>query len=302
MRCALVLAVPLVFLGCGDDGASPGAGGSGGSSGPRETWVAATVTLPVRPELAGTLGFDLDGDGRLDNALGRVLAATVQAAGSGGIDLQGDVDQAVQAGALVQLVETRAGTRDTVIFRTGSPVLPACTDPADPTTCGMHLGGTASFQADPAGPALTGQGTADDIEAGPGPTTLQLAFFGGQTIALPLVNARASFHRSGDRLQGTVGGAIRMADVRAEILGSMQTWIATVVDRDCAEGTCVEGSTGATLLVLFDEDRDGQVSVAEVQSNALLTSLLAPDVDTDGDGTRDAISLGVGYELVGAVF
>ena len=78
---------------------------------------------------------------------------------------------------------------------------------------------------------------------------------------------------------------------------------------------CDEGSTGETLVDLFDEEPepsgDCTITLDELKNNDLISSLLAPDVDLfDADGNfnprqdmvKDSLSLGVGFSAVGAVF
>jgi hypothetical protein len=271
--------------------------------GTRETWVAAQLILPTSVSDATTYGFDVDGDGSVDNQLGNILAAFTAAAGSGSLDLQGAADAAVLTGAAVQLFETTTGASTAVAFRTGVPGTAPCTDPLDLATCGHHLNGTTSFTPSaPANPALVGTGTAAAFQAGPGAATLQVPLFGGQVVSLPLVMARASFSRSGMTLSGKVGGAVPMATVDTVVIPALHDWIAAAVARDCPGGICVSGSIGETLLTLFDADHDGAVTLLEVQGNPLISTLVAPDVDTNGDHVGDALSVGLGYQLVGAVF
>ena len=52
----------------------------------------------------------------------------------------------------------------------------------------------------------------------------------------------------------------------------------------------MDGSTGKTLLGLFDTNMDCTVTVEEISTNSLIVSLLAPDVTIDG---KMALSLGI---------
>jgi hypothetical protein len=294
MRRTLAPLLPLVLIACGG-------GGGGPEMGTRETWVAAQVLLPTNATDAGTYGFDVDGDTTVDNQLGAVLSALLSA--SGGLDLQGQADEAVSTGAAVQLVETTTGASAAVAFQTGTPGTAPCTDPSDVLTCGQHLHGSTSFTASaPANPALAGTGTSAAFQAGPGAATLQVPLFGAQAVTLPLVMARASFTRSGATLSGKVGGAVPMAAVDSVVVPALHDWIAAAVALDCSGGACTPGSTGEALLSLFDTDGDGVVTLPELQGNPLISALLAPDVDTNGDHVLDALSVGFGYQLVGAVF
>jgi hypothetical protein len=282
-------------------------GGGGGGSAPaptRETWVVALLDYPLDATQADSLGFDLDGDGTVDNQMGNVFSALTQAAGSGGLDLQGAVDAAVDDGSLLQLVETRTGAGTAFVFQTGTPAIPACTNPLDPVTCRRHLNGSTRFTATAAvGPALTGPGSSSSaFQAGPGEAVLQFTLMGGPAVALPLKLARASFTRSGATLDGKVGGAIPQTAVDGVLVPGLQVAIETAVARDCPGGTCISGSTGETMLSLFDDNGDGAVSLSELQGNPIISTLLRPDVDTNGDHVLDALSMGLGYHLVGAVY
>ena len=50
---------------------------------------------------------------------------------------------------------------------------------------------------------------------------------------------------------------------------------------------------------VFDTDNDAVVSAAEVVAFAHM--ILRPDVDTDGDGARDAVSVAFGFDCAPAV-
>jgi hypothetical protein len=296
MRRALVPLLPCVLA----LAACSGGGGGGQVLGTRETWVASKLILPTNASEATTYGFDVDGDGSVDNQLGDIMAALT---GVGSFNFQGAVDAAILTGAAVQLVETTTGASTAVAFSTGVPAIAPCTDPSNLTTCGRHLNGTTSFTASPAvDPALVGTGTSVAFQAGPGAATLQVPLFGGHVLALPLLMARASFTRSGTTLSGKVGGAIPMAAVNGTIIPALYDWIVAAIALDCTGTTCTPGSLGETLLALFDANHDGTVTLAEVQDNALISPLFAPDVDTNGDHVLDALSAGFGYQLVGAVF
>ena len=63
--------------------------------------------------------------------------------------------------------------------------------------------------------------------------------------------------------------------------------------------------------MLFDANTDGTITAKELRTNALIMSLLAPDLDLFDsagiynprvDGVNDSLSFGVGFTAVGAVF
>jgi hypothetical protein len=286
------LALSLVLAGCG------GGGGQPSSQGTRETWVVSAMRMPTDSTSAGVEAFDLDGNGTVDNQLGAVLGAVVDT----GTDVQSGVDAAIATGAVVELVETGTGASTSVAFHGGTPGVAPCASPQD-VVCGRHLDGSTSFTAemDPDAP-LVGSGTADAFTAGPGNAHLVLPLFGGGGVVLPLVKARVSLVRSGARLTGKIGGGVPADAVSSIVLPAMATWIQAVVARDCPGGACAQGSQGQELVALFDTNRDGAVTVAELQASGIIATLTAPDLDTDQNGVPDALSFGVGLELVGARF
>jgi hypothetical protein len=273
-------------------------GGTGGAMGTRETWVVDRIELPLTGTQARDAGFDLDGDGTVDNVLGSFLAAMAEPS------LQTDCDDSIDRATVVQLSETYTGASTSVAFETGVPDVAGCTNPSNPSTCRQHLNGSTTFTpAGPRDPALLGSGTPASFAAGPGAVTLTLPLFGPRPVTLSLVGARASFDRSGATLSGKVGGAIPSAEITLVVLPAMQRWANELLARDCpTASTCVSGSLGATLEQLYDANRDGTITVLELSNDPLITSLLAPDIDTTGGTTPNAISCGFAYHLVGAVF
>lgn len=102
---------------------------------------------------------------------------------------------------------------------------------------------------------------------------------------------------------GRLTGAIPIGQINNRFVPALARDFQAIVNRDCpTKDTCASGSTGATLLSLFDANGDGQISTAEVRDNNLVKSLLAPDVDlvrANGkpghDGVDDALSFGIGF-------
>jgi hypothetical protein len=63
------------------------------------------------------------------------------------------------------------------------------------------------------------------------------------------------------------------------------------------------------LRQLFDANMDGAISAAELSSNNLIQALFQPDVDLldamghpGQDGSKESVSVGLGFSCVGAVF
>jgi hypothetical protein len=106
-----------------------------------------------------------------------------------------------------------------------------------------------------------------------------------------------------------VGGALTQDALNTQVLQAIQAQLGPTIARDSIHLDmpnanpacgCTAGSTGATVLNLFDASpKDCMVTVAEIQANTLIQSLLAPDVKIDG---QDALSLGLQLEATGATF
>ena len=83
--------------------------------------------------------------------------------------------------------------------------------------------------------------------------------------------------------------------------------MATIIAADCTGGSppecgCADGSTGETMIGIFDDNGDCAVLLQEFRDNSLVVTLFRPDVDTDDDDVNDALSVGVGVSAVAATF
>lgn len=288
-------------------------------------FVADTVSLPASSAQAMQLALDLDGDDIADNALGQNLSILA----SQGVDLQGALDEAVDSGAIIVLNDIQATALDnatgvgTTFYLGENPSPAACTDPNDITTCGQHLNGDASFDVSADSPSdalvigqLVGGGFETTVH---GDVKLQLSIIAGSPpIELNLIGARTAYQVSADGTtlsNGRLGGAITEQEARDNLLPVIAGFVMDIVTRDCTgdPGSCCDaGSTGETLLDIFDPDSmDCVVSADEVENNDLVSTILSPDLDLldengnfnpNSDDTNDSISVGLGFTAVGATF
>lgn len=58
----------------------------------------------------------------------------------------------------------------------------------------------------------------------------------------------------------------------------------------------------AIAMQVFDTNDDGQLTADEILATPVMRGLFRPDVDTDADGVKDAMSFGVGFDCVAATF
>ena len=161
-----------------------------------------TMTLPT--DTNSDLKLDVDGDGKTENALGKVLS-TLVAQSMGALDLQGSLNKGINKGEILLLADLQATdlTKATGVglsVRLGeNPDPKPCANDAD-MVCGLHLTGTGKFSVK-AGSTAEGSLVKGSIingrfTGGPGKLALQLVL-DGNPIALNLTAALALYQRAG---------------------------------------------------------------------------------------------------------
>jgi len=291
-----------------------GCGGGGDDDsvvieGEHNTYVVDSVTVPTDSTMAEQLGFDLDGDGTVDNQLGNILSALVQAGGSGNLDIQGGIDTSIDSGSILLLADIQATAIDNAanagfsVYLGSNPSPDPCTDPNDPTTCRQHLDGNGSFDVDTSQSGTVGGNIVGGRFSNTVAGTLALQIsFQGAPVNLTLVDAHAEVNAitAADFGDSKLGGAVPNDNIQNDVIPAVQVQVQTIIERDCTDPTnppdcgCGTGSTGATLIGIFDDNEDCAVPLDEFRANSLIMTLLRPDVDTDGDDMPDALSVGVG--------
>jgi len=278
-------------------------------------YVMDSVNVPTTNAEASSadFGLDLNGDGGVDNQLGRVLATLKMS----NIDAQAALDEAVATGSIILLGDMTTTSFDAAsgagfsIYIGDAPGTDPCTDPLDVTTCGLHLNGSTTFDikaGTPTNGTVAGSFAGGTFTGGPGTLNLQIALSSGSPIDIALQDARAKITdiTATTITQGVIGGSVLKTDIDSKILPAVADLITPIVTEECAPAggqcNCTAGGSAETVLGLFDADNNCEVTLAEIQSNAIITSLLAPDIDTDGDDVEDAVSLGASITAVGAVF
>jgi hypothetical protein len=327
---SLVAAGGLALAACGGGGDDGDDGDDGPVEGPHYKYVANGVQTPETNAQSTMLGMDLDGnlemgDPGVDNQLGNVLVALSQF----NFDIQANVDESVNAGSLILLADFQttsfdsAGRAGLTIYLGDNPNPAPCTDPADPTTCGQHLQGGAMFSLDADSPTdarVTGPIVQGVFTGGPGNITLQIALAAGAPIDLNLIGARAETRMVTETeiMSGKLAGALPESEVQNNILPAVQVQLSDIIMEDCTDlqnpPTCGCMGSAMQIMDLFDANDDCAVSVEEIRTNNLIMGLLAPDVKLCPDGGTsceiadpcvecvDALSLGIGFSAVGAVF
>ena len=325
--CAILLSCgALALVGCGggdDDG-----GGDGNMqmeedpAGTDHTYVIDSLQVPTSANESSQLGLDIDGNGQPDNALGGLLAALANQAD---LDLNGTVDEQIVSGGLVLLANLKAvdlsnatGAGLHVYLGDAATAMPApCTDPEMIDTCGQHLMGDGMFDVkEDYGAKVVGTIVSGSYTGGPGNITIELALADAATVPINLIGARATAGVTASGLtQGKLGGALRDEDIHNELIPAVADLIASLLESSECTTTapcCPEDSTGEQILTFFDDNADCAVTAEELEANSLISSTIGnPDLDLfdeNGDfnprqdGTKDSLSLGIGFTAVGGTF
>jgi len=298
------MALALVAAACSSDKVnSP-------TTGPVTKWVITSLTLPTKTD---SLGFDLNGDGRPDNALGYAFHLLGQA----GIDVQGTITMGVDSGALVQLLS----------FQSDDPALQNDAAASAVWYAGQpSSGGLAGAHAiDGAQPAATFTGALiGSAYASQNPATtstpvsgvVQLSLYPGVPVmTLPLngMHIQWSFQGTTQIVQGQINGSIRASDVDNVVIPQLTSALNATLSADTASGT------GRAIESLFDTGGCGSavagdyvLDECEVAGNALLSVVLQPDVqiyNTSGgyapsaaNSTPNALSFGVAFTAAPTTF
>ena len=275
MRLSL-LALSLVaspLAGCADAGSDAPDGGAPGAQ--RTVYRVSEVILPASAGDAAELGLDLDADGTIDNRLGLVHGLLAE---RWGMTLSGGASEALRAQLpwLLVVDEHEGGNAVDAWLATGSSG-----DPLAPLLSGA-VGATGRWIGDHA--ALAGGSGPVPVGAlgDPAPIRADDAEPGWCETSFA-----TTLERSQDGMTATLGVALAVDDVRAAIAAPLAAFLTEAAGGD---------ALSAQFARVADGNADGVVTPAEVLAHPLLTGLLAADLDLDGDGVDESISLGLWLE------
>lgn len=275
------------------------------ASGPHHHFVVNKAFIPKNSTEARMYGLDLNGDKSVDNQLGMVLGTL----GGQGFDIQAPIDTAINDGSLTLLVDIQtadfmasSGAGMKVLLGDVDPSTPACNGSGSAAVCGKQLDGNGKFaNVMDTDASVTGKIVGGTFNGGPGNLDLKLSLAGAD-VNLALIGARAQATGMSDAgiTSAIVAGAVTQDDLNTKILPAIQSSLGPLITRDCGTGGnpngtpkcgCADGSTGKTIISLFDTSpADCMVTVSEIQNNGLIMSLLQPDVTIDG---QMALSVGI---------
>jgi hypothetical protein len=284
-------------------------------------YVVASIKVPQSSADRTTYGCDLDGNGEVDNQLGRVLMGLKQA--SMDVNVQDAVDKAFMNGTINVLFD--------VIYK---PTLSDATTAGIKTLIGTHdmsdgqmapayyTSGTAKFMVGQAlsttGAGFGGGVRAGNADFGPGALLLQLPLVpDSPPLQLNLIQSEVSAQITpAGMMNGVLCGAIPADQIMTTILPN----VAGLLSAEIKKG----GDAADTIKGLFDVDMScntdpackatapatpacGCITTAEVAGNSIVKTLLGPDLDldpakhnpfvppNDQDYQKDALSIGLGF-------
>jgi len=313
----LLLALPLAAA-CGSDGGDDD--GTVDPAGTDHTYVVSAIDVPANGTEATALGLDIDdkandANGGIDNQLGMILGNIGALAPS--FDVQATIDDQVDQGGLILLTNLLAKDLASAsgvgmwVYIGENPRPAACAD-ANDTVCRKHLAGTGMFDLSATSPTdakLAGKIVAGKFTGGPGTVTLQLALTEGQPpVDLPLQKAKAELTGISDNgiTNGKIGGAIAKTDLESKVYPAIAATVSANFEEDCpgtdpATDCGCTTSGGKTLQDTFDKNpADCTITTTEVTS--FIGGLISADIDLNGDGMADAVSLGLGVKAVKGAF
>ena len=309
VRYAAVLMIGGLMLACSSDSVnSP-------TTGDVTQWVVDAITIPATVTASNQLGFDLNGDGQPENALGQVLVA-LQTAGAGGLGFQAAMSGGIASGAIVQLISFQSDDatlatdaaaaahwytgQATAGFTTGAHTINSS------VAAGSFVGGLAARDYSSADPAHA---------ATPAEVTLPIKLFAaGTPINLPLNGAHVQWHFSGTTgiATGALQGSLSVQDVNTRFVPELQQAVNAQIQADTSSQSAhaLEGlfDTGGCAGAVAG---DHNVNICEISNSPLIQTLLSPDIHVyDGvgnykpaaTGTPNAVSAAFGFTAVRTTF
>ncbi|MEZ4402965.1 MAG: hypothetical protein R3B06_23285 [Kofleriaceae bacterium] len=309
-----VVATALVF-GCGSGGSWSDRDASASVDAaidapalPQFQFVTSEMRLPTTHAEASEFAVDVDGDATNDNQMALFMVSFRSLTNDAITSMSSTL---VSRGELVLLVDLRTeglvGVTGpaTVWIGPGTNPRPA---PCSIPSCGAHLTGTGVFDVTPTTPPL--QGTIDDGRVVVGPGRFVLPYpIGDRVVFLPIRRGRldlAEVTPAGYLAPSRGGGAITHRDVEAILHPAFQEASMAKVVAVCGVNRtppmcgCPPGSAGGQLIGLFDVNNDCTITIPEVTTT--VNGLMTDDIDIDGDGVLDAVSVGFGLSAVRATF
>jgi hypothetical protein len=258
----------------------------------QQSVLQAVVNSIKLPKSADEFAIDLDGNKTKDNQLGAMMGA-LSLIPAGGFNPQAELDKVVNDGSVLLLFDLFGKSLTTEPQLRLQALLGADLDqPANPTD---NFSGSEEFGISATSAQdlfLDGTITTGKMVAGPGSLVIPLPIgASGQSVTITKAQAQGTVSASGIT-SGQINGAIPQTEMDQKLIPA----IAGLIDqlyKDPQTDPLVKG-----FLDSFDKNKDKTISADEIKTNDLLKNFLMPDVDTNGDNVKDALSVGLSYTAV----
>lgn len=271
-------------------------------------YLVSQIFLPDTPETAGEIGVDLSGDGTVDNRLGSIVS--MLAATSPDFDVNEDVNGAITAGETLVLLRLR-----TEQFPDDADVLVQIFRGAVHTTTPVFDGNdTVALHADSAtDDFVCGRIVGGELAAGPNNLTMPFPLPGMGVLMLDLQATQLVGATTADGWTAVMlGGGVPAEQIDTVLFPALLVWMNQVIQDDptgamaegmieLLDGTCNATIAGCENVIPGEGECDNTASPpvitdTEIRCNMMMTSALSPDIDLDGDGENDVISVGLRIE------
>jgi len=322
-RLNLVRATALAFTACSDDSTPPSPDGGtkydgivtqkegspGGENVPLPdgtvkpdgptvaSAMQAVVNKMTMPKSESEYAYDYEGKGTKKNALGKINGVLIALPGMQGFDFQSNIDGMLDQGDFLLMfdVQAKSITDDPAMKLQALQGM----DLDSPPNANDNFSGSEELGVLPGSPQdliLDGKITASKIAVGPG--SLVIPIPAGTTptsvsVKQTRIEATLGSTPVSAMTSGVINGVIPWTEVDQKLIPQ----IADGVDATYKASTTPQ-ATKDMLKVSFDANQDGTITAQEIRDNLLLKLVLAPDVDTNNDGTADAMSIGLGFTAV----
>ena len=250
----------------------------------RLTTIIDRITLPLSGE---QYAMDYDGTGE-KNQMGVIVGAMDQ---FGNDDFQKWANENIKNGTTLSLIEVFADSivDDAAALARFSAGKDLDSDPSDNFT-GSEAFGIA--EQDPA--ALVVKGAISGARLTTIPSNATMVNLDG---TMPYVVTRIRMMGDlSDSHQAITGGQLNSVIPQSELDAKFFPLLAKGIT------DFINDPNSDPLAVSFyknmDTNKDGVVDVDELKKDKLVGQFIAPDVDTDGDGKPDAMSMGYGFTAV----
>ncbi len=275
--------------------------------------LVSDMDVPMSSSEAREVGVDLDGDGEIDNKLGSICSLLMST--GPGTPPDHELRMAIDSGALV------TGLRLVVdSFSSDEQVLLQSTDAALAAPPPRFDGSDRLVGSYPEDSALCGSVQGGQLQASGGRLWLSVPTCFPGVPAVPMylehAGARGQVGQSG-WWDFDLGGGITSDNVQTHLLPALQTGLNAMVAADpnnpdvliwadLLEGNCESTIAGCAGVVAGQgdcvESWPPYFSLNEIRCNALVSSALAPDVDSNHDGVDDLLSVGWRVSTVPALY